>query len=179
MNFQDAPQKNELVTTLAEDLNRLTLVERDAVYQEIHGVNTVVQESPQLVKESIQALEGELVKISVKPAYDEAKRVPNPYVDSEGFRLMFLRAEDYDPHKAAIRLVKFMDEKRRLFGPQSLYRNLLLSDLNADDLKCMKAGSFQRLSQRDRSGRRVWASFQKLLDYRPYKHVDNIVSLIV
>lgn len=49
---QDEGQKH-LDNLLAKELNQLSLGEREQIYEEIHGVNQVVEESPAFVNEKL------------------------------------------------------------------------------------------------------------------------------
>jgi hypothetical protein len=161
-------------TILARELNQLSMEERELIYEEIHGVDKIIEETPEFVSERLAALDQELRKISFKPAYEQAKKMSEKYVTDRKFRLMFLRADYFDPNKAATRLVKFMEEKLKMFGPETLVRPLYLSDLNEDDRACLKAGALQALPVRDRAGRAILGNFRNLIP-RCYKEVDNMV----
>jgi hypothetical protein len=52
-------------------------------------------------------LERKLENIPNKTAYDLANAVDNTYVEIEKLRLLFLRAESFDPRLAAYRMVSF------------------------------------------------------------------------
>jgi hypothetical protein len=149
------------------------------LYEEIHGVDSVLEETEKLICASLEKMEKELSNISKKPAYEEAERISTDYVTSRKFRLMFLRAVHFDPEKAARRLVKFMEGKRSLFGQRTLTRPVYFSDLDEDDQATLKAGAFQILSSRDQAGRPVIGGFEKLIPQRCYKRVENMVCRLL
>jgi len=93
-----------------------------------------------------------------------AEQQNKAYVTDDKFRLMFLRAACFDPRKAAVRLVAFLEGKLRFFGMETLTRQLQLSDLDADDLSCLKAGHTQILPARDQSGRPIFAELETFHD---------------
>jgi hypothetical protein len=64
-----------------------------------------------------------------------------------------LRAGRFVPKVAATRLVGFLEEKLKLFGPKPLARELLLSDLNQDDMVLLRAGYFSVVPLTDSAGR--------------------------
>ena len=78
-------------------------------------------------------------KISLEKALDRAPE----YVLDTGFCLKFLRAEQFDVPLAAARMALYFQEKEALFGEDKLCRDILLSDLNSDDLECLKTGYVQ------------------------------------
>ena len=161
---------------LASELNQLSMKERERVYEEIHGVDEVIAETPEFVAVKLAALDSALRRIPSKPAYDQAESMSSEYVSDPKFRLMFLRADAFDAEKAAARLVMFMEEKKKMFGPQTLVRRIMLSDFSKDDMVCLKSGALQALPVRDRAGRAIMGNFRNLIP-KCYKEVDNMVRV--
>jgi hypothetical protein len=159
---------------LAKELNQLSVEEREQVYEEIHGVVQLKEETEDFLDEQLEALDRELREISSKPAYELAERSNKAYVLDRKFRLMFLRAEQFNAPKAASRLVRFMEEKLELFGKDLLARPVYYSDLDADDQECLKSGWLQCLPFRDRAGRPIVGDFASL-STRCYKRIENMV----
>lgn len=137
----------------AKGMNNLSLKERERKFEEIHGVAEVIEEDPTEMVLLLAELQTEINRIDLKPQYNRAMQLDPNYVQDPKFGLMFLRASRYDPKKAAARLVWFLEKKVEHFGAQTLCRTLRLSDLTQDDLETLKAGSYQILPGRDRSGR--------------------------
>jgi len=127
---------------LAKEFTSLTVQEWSKTYEEIHGVSDCVDETPAFVENCLSQIDDELSRISDKAAYDMAMQQDKAYVTDDKFRLMFLRATGFDPRKAAVRLVAFLEGKLRFFGMETLTRQLQLSDLDADDLSCLRRGIF-------------------------------------
>jgi hypothetical protein len=101
-------------------------------------------------------LQVELDKISVKPAYDQATiQMKSRYVTHPDFCIKFLRAELWDPHKAARRLIKHLELLLRYFGPFALTRPLAITDLSSDAYQLLRTGNYQILPSRDRAGRLI------------------------
>ena len=110
---------------------------------------------------------------------------PNPtgkigggtYVNTETFRLIFLRCEIFNTKKAAVRIIAFLELSYEFCGEFSLYRTILLSDFDSKGLKLLKTGVVQILPGRDRSGRRVMGNFSG--DFNPKQHeLHDRVSLL-
>jgi hypothetical protein len=119
-------------------------------------VADVVEERPEFVDKCLADLESEICKLEDnKNAYEMAKKVNPEYICGRGFRLKFLRAERFMPKNAATRLVSFLEEKLKLFGPTPLARELLLLDLNQDDMVLLRSGFFSIVPLRDSAGRVV------------------------
>ena len=85
--------------------------------------------------------------------FRKAKQINDEYV--ERIKIFALRADDYNPQKAASRIVSFFAFKSQLFGEESLGREILWTDLEDKDMECCKQGTVQMLKERDRSGRTV------------------------
>ena len=162
---------------VANELNQLSLQEREQVYEELHGVDDIIKETDELINDRLAELEREisLIPDSQKEAYLQGLKVNQEYVTSKTFRLMFLRADYFDPKKAAKRLVWFMAKKLQFFGRDSLGRSLMLDDLDEDARNCLEAGHIQLLQNRDRAGRSVLCDLQNLFP-KSYKRGIEQVS---
>mmetsp|Transcript_87484 Transcript_87484/g.131231 ORF Transcript_87484/g.131231 Transcript_87484/m.131231 type:complete len:468 (+) Transcript_87484:35-1438(+) len=148
------PEDNDAL--FAQELNKLSMKERDEVLHDVHGVSDVMDEEPAFVEKCFRELQVELLKIKSKPAYDQALLHNEAYVKDEKFMLMFLRAEGFDPKSAAARTVSFFEAKLQLFGPELLARDVKVSDLDEDDVRCLESGYAQILPGRDRAGRAIF-----------------------
>jgi hypothetical protein len=162
---------------LAKELGQMSFKDREPIlYEEIHGMDSILEETEELIWASLEMMEIELKsKNAEKLTYKEAERISSDYVTSHKFRLMFLRTERFDPEKAARHLVKFMEEKQSLFGQETLARPVCFSDLDEDDQATLKSGVFQILPSRDQAGRPIMGSFEKLIPQRCYKGAENMV----
>lgn len=132
---------------------------REQLVNELHGVSTrAVPESPEMISsalESFQLAIDNSVPESEKSAYHKARVLNSTYVESAAFRLKFLRAELFDPKKAALRFARNLNYLLEEFGEFALMRQLYLSDLNKEETKFLKKGYIQLLPFRDNVGRRV------------------------
>jgi hypothetical protein len=140
---------------LALDMNKISPNEREKVYDDLHGVSGVVDETPELVASCLAELEREIAKIRDRDAYIAAASKDSSYTTSRTLRLKFLRAEHFDSKNAAARLVVFFEKKLELFGSDPLARDLFISDLNEEDKKCLQSGLMTLLPEKDRAGRRI------------------------
>jgi hypothetical protein len=157
---------------LTQELNQMSLKERELAYEEIHSVDTMIDEPPEFVTERLEAFERELRMIPTKLAYDQAEQISKLYVTDQKLRLQFLRAEYFDARKAAHRLVGFMEGKLQFFGPEVLARSIYLSDLHDDDFESLKSGFEQLLPSRDRAGKAILCHY---LRHHTYKRPENRV----
>ena len=92
---------NEAESILVRDLNELSLRERERVFEEVHGVAAGIDESPSLVELRLSQLEDEILKVRKRQAYDRALFLAPGVVKDPDFRLMFLRADLFDPRKTS------------------------------------------------------------------------------
>jgi hypothetical protein len=149
-------EDEDATVLIAKTMNQLSIKDREQAYEDLHGVSAAVHETPALIAESCHNLELCLQKIRHKPAYDMAQSIQSSYVQDPRLRLMLLRAERFDANKAARRLVKFLDWKLKLFGPERLCQwHIGLDDLDADARFMVESGLSQILPERDSRGRVV------------------------
>lgn len=172
------PQPDDVDALLVSELNNMSLQERGSIYEEIHGVDSEIVETPQLLAESLQLMEAALQQQVPKllDLYNQARQLNPDYIDAPSFWLQFLRAEYFDAPKAALRLCRFLAGKVEFFGPGSLARPITLDDFDPDDLEWLKNGINQLLPSRDRSGRAVIGAFNMSPDVPPPVNIDTLVS---
>jgi hypothetical protein len=175
--FSSSLKPERVDADLAQQLNQMTFEERERIHEEIHGVQSrAVEESPKFVLQKLDELDRALEYLPDKEklAYSEAIRFRSIYVtDDEKLRLPMLRAEVFDVKKAAIRLCRFMDFVKDLYGHEALMRPVTINDFNSEDVNLMKQGIFQMIPGRDRTGRRVMGHF---VDIPPEFSIRSRVS---
>ena len=140
---------------LALDMYKISLKEREEVFEDLHGVSGLIDESPELVASSLAQLESEIAKIRYRDAFIAATSKDLSYTSSRALRLKFLRAETFDSKRAAARIVGFFEKKLEVFGPGPLARDILISDLNEDDQICLQSGLMTYVPEKDMAGRAI------------------------
>jgi hypothetical protein len=215
-------------TVIATHLNQLSMQQRDAVLQDIHGVADIIVETPTLISSSLLQLECELNSFVLQLQNNRSNNNNNnntntntngmnfndsnqstttnndndnstnlhPYeivllhqqssspagttttttttTDVE-FKLSFLRAEQFHPQRAARRMLRYYETKRRLFGTSLLCKHRIhLSDLDSEARKHLQCGRMQLLQERDRAGRAVLVGVRKL--QCDIQNEDSLVS---
>jgi len=155
-------------SVVANEFTKLSVQERSKTYEELHGVNEGVQETPAFIEHSLHHLDEELSKIRTKYAYDLAEQQNKAYVTDAKFRIMFLRASGFHPRNAATRMVGYFEGILEYFGEKHLTKRIRFIDLNRDDQASVKAGHTQILPSRDQSGRAV------LLDTNSFQHQSYV-----
>ena len=77
------------------------------------------------------------------------------YVNTDNFRLRFLRCEFFNAKKAAIRMCKFLNALYEFYGDYALQRPIQIHDFSKSELQLLKTGQIQIFPYRDKSGRPI------------------------
>lgn len=153
---QHGTNNYNLSTLIASELSKMTLEDREKVLEEVHGVVENNQEDPDEIQILFEKVQEELKRIRYKQAYEKAAFLSNTYVTDPEFVLHFLRADNYKPRKAAVRLVEHFKHKLELFGEDALVREIMYDDLTEDEKAILRTGFVQVLPDTDRAGRYVF-----------------------
>ena len=90
-------------------------------------------------------------------AYREARSKNSELLLDIKFQRSFLIAEGFDPKKAALRLMNYLDFIRDLYGTSEvLFRPIFMDDLHTLAKEQLAMGAYQLLPDRDSSGRRIF-----------------------
>jgi hypothetical protein len=169
-------------TQLAQELHQLTLQEREQVSEDIHGVSKITDEDPYFVDHCLLQMDMEFRRLKKHKkdtsAYDSALFLAPRLVMGRDFRLMFLRAESFDPEKALNRMVQHFESKLELFGLDKLVKPITQEDLHEDAKDALRIGFAQPLPAKDRSGRKIIFIAPQYQGYQKRKANLNHVRLI-
>jgi len=163
--FEKNSCEKQLDDLIAQDFNKLSFHDRNAISEEMHGVSSLSpEETPEMVADAVHRLSLEIDDIGHKPAYNQSQQwnsnsstmaidctqsiynynvdtlsvgTHSTYVNTLEFRLRFLRADLFDAKKAATRLVKFLEMVMELYGgnEELLRRPIGLNDLKTKEEK--------------------------------------------
>ena len=163
---------------ITQDLNSLTGKEREAVYDDIHGVLVPEQqETPEFVNKCVQELQKAFqthLSKRERAVYQRAIFLRPTLQNDVKFQLMFLRAKHYNAKNSARQISHYLENKQRLFGESKMVKQrLTLDDLNEHDIDAMMTAARYPLPQKDRSGRIVWFS-----DLKQHKTNIDVVHLV-
>eukprot|EP00529_Nitzschia_sp_RCC80_P022304 CAMPEP_0113451484 /NCGR_PEP_ID=MMETSP0014_2-20120614/6361_1 /TAXON_ID=2857 /ORGANISM="Nitzschia sp." /LENGTH=478 /DNA_ID=CAMNT_0000342839 /DNA_START=182 /DNA_END=1618 /DNA_ORIENTATION=- /assembly_acc=CAM_ASM_000159 len=162
---------------LAREMNSLSMKERNEVLADIHGVvdysqSKEIEEDDGLMDSKLQEMDKALAE-NFKPAdrvaYDRALFLSPRFVANKDFRKAFLRADRYDPTKAAVRYMKYFQNKLLLFGEEKLCKRVEWNDLDKDDQDELMTGSYQILPEPDSQGRCISINSQKYFNYKSWQ----------
>eukprot|EP00536_Pseudo-nitzschia_multiseries_P011684 jgi/Psemu1/289840/fgenesh1_pg.411_\ len=149
--------------------------EREAINNEIHGVqNRSVEENPALIASALSALHEEIDQhfdedygdpfamdtdgLFTKEAHKVGvSNLQSAYIQSDNFRIRFLRKALFDVREAAMHYFRYLDLIYNFFGEKALLRPLYLTDLTPREIEYFKRGQQQLFPSRDQSGRRIFA----------------------
>ncbi len=158
---QTKPAQREIDDLLSKELLKLSMQDRNAIVEEIHGVQTIApRETPLMIQSALRefAVHVDQMPIDQKAAFLRSQELyPHSYINEKDFRLRFLRCDLFDTKKAAIRFVEFLDLVSDLFGDYVLRRPIQITDFTWEEMQAMRHGYLQLLPYRDRSGRRIFA----------------------
>eukprot|EP00339_Tiarina_fusa_P004947 CAMPEP_0117025988 /NCGR_PEP_ID=MMETSP0472-20121206/19143_1 /TAXON_ID=693140 ORGANISM="Tiarina fusus, Strain LIS" /NCGR_SAMPLE_ID=MMETSP0472 /ASSEMBLY_ACC=CAM_ASM_000603 /LENGTH=485 /DNA_ID=CAMNT_0004732857 /DNA_START=14 /DNA_END=1471 /DNA_ORIENTATION=- len=149
---------DDVDNNLAKELNKLSFEERENILHEIHGVAEITKETPEFVSRCVEKLLEAVDRLPQRRrvALDRAIFLkPSMKEKDIRFKLMFLRAHNHDPDKAAWCLAKYFEDKLELFGEDKLVKKITLDDLSEEDMEEWHKGVSTVLPCRDRSGRPI------------------------
>jgi hypothetical protein len=156
--------------SINQELQQLSSQQREDVLYDIHGISGPLEETEELITQSITLLKEHLSNRS-NEVYRLALQHRNAdYIQSREFLLMFLRADDFDTSKVADRLLQFLQQKLDLFGLEKLCQRISLQDLNEDDTQVLMRGYTQLLPHRDRAGRAVIVHMPAFKKFRGHEN---------
>jgi hypothetical protein len=159
----------QLETVISDALKQLSIGERERVYFDIHGVADEIKETPEFVYKKLDEFHDELEKAKsnralLTAAYHLAEALSSEFVEDKKLRISFLRTDDFDPKKAAERMVRYFDFKQSLFGTERLCKTITYADLGSD-IPFLEMGPMQVLPVRDGAGRPVVIMFPSQQEY--------------
>jgi hypothetical protein len=146
---------------LAKELSELSVNQRAFVLEDIHGVADTITETPSFLSQSLAKLEKEIKKLRKQSVFERALFLAPRHVKDEKLRLMFLRAEYFDPVKAAQRMIRYFEQKREIWGASKLGKTITLDDFDEHDMSCLKVGKYQNPGAKDRAGRPICFLIQR------------------
>jgi len=133
----------------------MTEEEKQQCIRDIYGKETShVKESPAFNQDALHKLEEEINHVEEKEAFEMAQLICPEYVNSDEFRLMFLRSVQFDIPEAAKKMIKYWDRKVNLFGPDRAFRKIRIEDFeNEQDQEVLNQVGIRALPGLDAAGR--------------------------
>mmetsp|Transcript_44786 Transcript_44786/g.108194 ORF Transcript_44786/g.108194 Transcript_44786/m.108194 type:complete len:553 (-) Transcript_44786:12-1670(-) len=148
-------EEKDVDVLLTQGMTRLTFEELQQEQEDLHGVSATISEEKVEVQVLLDTLDEHLNGMKMGTAFAFAESLNRDFCQNYDFRMMFLRANRYDPKVAAKQIIKFLDIKLELFGLEKLTEEITLKDLTLEDKQDLLAGSMQLLPFTDRAGRRI------------------------
>lgn len=146
---------------LIKEINEMTFEERERALYDLHGVaseNGDIPETPDLLEKALHAVERLLGEEYGKPHNEILRLAMKQYperITDPNFRLMFLRADDFDPDRAVDRLLRHLTEQQLLFGGTKVGKRITQDDLSVEDMRALENSHFQLFPEKDSAGRLV------------------------
>jgi hypothetical protein len=144
---------------VAQEFSKLSIVERQKALYDLHAILNVDDyrpPSPEIQRsllQQVQRIIREEIPHSQKGVYEQAMQMDASYVNDDRFVLKFLRADGWDPKRAAVRLVKHFKVKLELFPLDLLCRDITQDDLDPQTLAVLYNEKTLDLPLRDMAGR--------------------------
>mmetsp|Transcript_43823 Transcript_43823/g.121870 ORF Transcript_43823/g.121870 Transcript_43823/m.121870 type:complete len:336 (+) Transcript_43823:218-1225(+) len=155
------------------EFNRLPDKEKERVLRDIYGIEDPVYETPHIVRDGLDRMDKLLLdRVEKKTSLQLVRDHFPSFFENEAFRLQFLRVDSFDVKQATNSLVRHLEKKLELFGPDKIDKKITLDDLSEDDLDFMGSGGFQVVPEKDRGGRHVIFSNHRKWKY---KEVNNML----
>jgi len=113
-------------------MNVLSFAERQAMVEDIHGVLDVIEETTELVAQSIEEMKQVLGRMNSqqREAWDRAVFLRPALADDQRFHLIFLRARRFQAYEATVLMVSYMRVKRDLWGDDLLIHRITWDDVS-------------------------------------------------
>eukprot|EP00980_Cylindrotheca_fusiformis_P017568 scaffold5516_cov105-Cylindrotheca_fusiformis.AAC.2 len=163
---------------LAVELGKLSRKEREKVYEDVHGVSDVIQETPEFIADCLEQMDREIDIFKNMDAYEQAKLQSSNLMMNREYRLAFLRSTLFNAKKAALHLLQYLCYKQEILGTEqpSKYR-ISFEDLGPTSTRILKLGSIQVLPNRDSKGRAIVVFSPSLLE--PVMEYDDPIPTTV
>lgn len=139
------------------ELAAMTDAEREEVRNDLYGTHSELEETDQLREVSLEEMQQALDEIQddEKSGYLEACQICPELVRTESAPIRFLRSENYQPERAARRLVKYWDYRKQVFQDRAfLTMRLDNGAMFPEDESTLKWGHTEILPD-DKNGRLV------------------------
>jgi hypothetical protein len=162
--------EQDVAAFLGDAMAKLSVDERENELEGLHGIVKASdnKEHPDSVQKWLEELDQHINAIKRGTVYEMAECMNRDFVTDRDFRMMFLRAERYNPEVAANRVIKFLNVKRHLFGVNKLVKTISMDDLDDDDKACLMSGSYQLLPCADTAGRSIFVGMPSLMIDKPF-----------
>ena len=157
---------------LAQELQAMTVQQREKIFAEAHGVADIIEESPEFVTERLIALRKYIsseIPTKNKKALERAIFLRPSIEWDDKFHLMCLRARQFDIKCAGVLVVNYFENKLMLFGDELLPKRITLDCLTPEEISFLKGGSNQILKRIESRGRGVNVSHLAMYDLRDWK----------
>ena len=164
-------------------LREVSSHDREVSLYDVHGVLKPIEENPAFIEEkmmhlvAVLLLDVEPIERTLRELYGQTSHDFPEYTSR--LLLSCLRAERFDVDKASSRVLRHIQTKHRLFGADSVGRDLGVKDLGALERQALDDGVVQILHTRDRSGRTILAQFKSVAEKYPPEVVVRFYCLEV
>mmetsp|Transcript_801 Transcript_801/g.1269 ORF Transcript_801/g.1269 Transcript_801/m.1269 type:complete len:362 (+) Transcript_801:39-1124(+) len=147
------------------EYDAMPVEERQRILREKYGLQLQgdeIVETPQLIADSLASMDSYIDDIEPKEAYETALFINPGHVLDPDFKLAFLRADSFDVHNAAQRMVAYWERKVELFGAERAFiPSVSTMDLLVQDYPALIQGGARWIPRRDEAGRAIIFRYMK------------------
>lgn len=117
---------------LAAEMNALSFEQRQAMEEDIHGVSSVIEETPDFLNEQITQMQKALLNMCPqrRHAWGRAMFLRPSLGEDQRLYVMCLRARRFRPEDAALLLAAYFRAKLDLFGDELLIHRITWNDVS-------------------------------------------------
>ena len=193
--LQEAQTYDESIDKmLALELGQLSVEERSSAEFDLHGISDAIEETPELVSNSLAEMRIYLDDILEKEPLEEELNNPktlrssayqmalaqNPsYAQNENLWIAMLRSVKFDSERAASKLLRFFQIKLDIFEePLILTKDISITEhFSEPERQCLESGWMQIMKAEDNAGRTVLCLLPPLrfdASNTPYNHKARV-----
>ena len=134
-------------------------MERESLYDEIHGCGGIIEETPAMVAKCLEEMRSAIHQIPQqnRKAHNRAVFLRPSLESDDRLHLMFLRAQKFNATNAAYHMCRSFEHKLKLFGEDKLVKSITLDDLGETErVTHAYSAAMQMLPTSDSTGRGVF-----------------------
>ncbi|KAL3936494.1 MAG: hypothetical protein SGBAC_008196 [Bacillariaceae sp.] len=138
----EVKKDDDVDAILAQGMQRLSFDELQREQEDLHGVSGLIdKENSQEMASLLQDFDDHLQQRKKNTVYESAELLNKAYVTNPDLRMHFLHGNRWDPKAAAEQFLKFLEQKKKLFGMEKVVKDITLDDLDEDDKENLKGGN--------------------------------------
>lgn len=167
--------------TIAAELRGMSRERRELVWVDLSGnrkgsmyyqeLDPKLKETPENIQRAMEELDAEIQRAPTFTLLRKVQQQNPEYINSPDFRMQFLRCDRFNVKDATARMMRYFEEKRKIWGEHCLGRDISITDLDEEDLACLTMGGHTMLPNLESSGRRIYLTNRAALSHAKAKSI--------